>query len=540
MFKNPKYQYGPMDRFVSANLNFGEYILNKIWEHNDKVAMINGLTDEKVTYREIAQEAMNVAISLTRMGVRKGDVIAVCSENRREFIGTIIGICCTGAIATTINTGYTNDELRHVLSISKPKYLFCSPLAYKLHIKIYKSVSHLKTIIIYGDENQKNTILYNDLAIVSDDRTNKPYKIKQNVDYEQFQPVEVDGQNDTLFILYSSGTTGLPKGVVLTHYNILVLCSPTVTMPPLKTLTITPWYHTMGLASSLLTLVRATTVVYLPKFEVELYFKTIEKYKIEQLTAVPPVLVALCKSNLQYDTSSVIVAHSGAAPLYEETAHEVKKKFPSLKALLQGYGMTEATLIITLNLNPEKIGSVGTAYSHTVIKVVDPETKEVLGPNKTGEICFKSIMLTKGYIGKDRKEYFDEEGFFKTGDIGYYDEEGYFYIVDRLKELIKYNAYQVPPAEIEAVLLKHPAIRDAGVVGIPHPKNGEVPIAFVVLKPDEKLTEKEVQDFVAERLSNPKHLRGGVRFINEIPKNQTGKILRRELKNIAISNKSKL
>lgn len=542
MFKNPKYQYGAVDRFVPANLNFGEYILNKIWELNDKIALINGLTDEKVTYGQIAQEAMNVAVSLIRLGVKKGDVIAVSSENRTEFWGTIIAICCTGAIATTINTGYTNDELKHVLSISKPKYLFCSPLTYKMHANIYKTISYLKTIIIYGDESPKNTILYKDLAIPSNERTNKPYKIKENVDYAQFQPIEVDGQIDKLFILYSSGTTGLPKGVVLTHYNVLVLCSPSAqaVLPSLKTLTITPWYHTMGLVGILVSFTRELTIVYLPKFEVELYLKTIEKYKIEQLSAVPPVLVAICKSNLKYDTSSLIFVQCGAAPLYEETAQAVKDKFPSVQAILQGYGMTEATLAVTINYNPDKIGSVGTPYSHTIVKVVDPETKEVLGPNKAGEICFKSVMLMKGYIGKDRREYFDEEGFLKTGDIGYYDDEGYFYIVDRLKELIKYNAYQVPPAEIEAVLLKHPAIQDVGVVGIPNLKNGEVPLAFVVVKPGEKLTEKEVQDFVAERLSNPKHLRGGVRFINEIPKNQTGKILRRELKKIAKSSKSKL
>ncbi|XP_050358860.1 uncharacterized protein LOC126779078 [Nymphalis io] len=543
MLKNPKYIYGPSDRLVPANINFGDFILRKINENNDKIALINGSTGEEQTYHELQQEAINLAISLTHLGVKKGDVIAISSENRREFWSTLIGISCTGAIATTINVAYTNDELKHVMSITKPKYIFCSPLAYKAHKKVYTSLSHLKMIFLFGNESPPNTILYKNLAIASDDDTTnnvKRYKITRNVKFEEFQSVDVEGQNDVVLILYSSGTTGLPKGVMLTHLNVIALCSPTLVLPPWKPLHITPWYHAMGLISGLANFCKGATAVYLPKFEVELYLKTIEKYEISQLAVVPAMLIALCKSNLQYDTSSVQIIFCGAAPLYEETAQAVKQRFPSARAILQGYGMTETTLAISINFNPDKIGSVGTVISHTVAKVVNPETREALGPNERGEICVKSIMGMKGYVGKDRRDDFDDEGFLKTGDIGYYDEEGYLYIVDRLKELIKYKAYQVPPAELEAVLLKNPDIREAGVIGIPHPTAGEVPLAFVVLQPGKTLTEKAVQDFVAERLSNPKHLRGGVRFINEIPKNQTGKILRKELRKMAKSSKSKL
>ncbi|CAH0716920.1 unnamed protein product, partial [Brenthis ino] len=531
MIKHPKYVYGPNDRCVSANLNFSEYLLNKLWNNKEKVALINGSTHEELKYNEIAQEALNLAISLTRLGVKKGDVIGISSENRREFWSTIIGISCTGAVVTTINIGYTNDELKHVMNIAKPKYLFCSPFAYKTHLKNYKNFGFLKKIFLFGENRPHNTILYKDLAIANE-------KMK-NVNFEDFRPVDVEGQKDLLFILYSSGTTGLPKGVMLTHHSVLTLCSSNIVLPPMIGLTITPWYHTMGLISTLASFSKGSKYVYLPKFDVELYLKTVEKYKIQQLTVVPAAIIALCKSNLQYDTSSVQVVYCGAAPLYEETAKTVKQRFPNVTAVLQGYGMTETTLAITINLNPDKIGSVGTVTSHTVVKVENPETREVLGPNQEGEICVKSIMLMKGYIGKDKKEDFDQEGFFRTGDIGYYDEDGYFYIVDRLKELIKYKGYQVPPAEIESVLLKHPGIREAGVVGVPHPSAGEVPLAFVALQPDYTLTEKEICDFVAERLSNAKHLRGGVRFIEEIPKNQTGKILRRELRKMA-KRKSKL
>ncbi|CAG5052928.1 unnamed protein product [Parnassius apollo] len=535
MFKNPNYVYGPEDRYVPAKLNAGEFILQNIWQFKDTVALINGATDEKLTYGEMAQEAMNLAVSLVRLGVRRGDVVAICAENRREFWSTVIGVICAGAVVTTVNMIYTRDELKHVMGITKPKYMFCSPLALKFQANNFRSLEYVKKFIVYGDEKIPNMLSYKDLALAG-----PAAKLSQNVKYEDFNVVDVEGQNDSAMILYSSGTTGLPKGVMITHLNILTATASTVERPKFVSLTITPWYHTMGLMSHLIGFVKGTTTVYLPKFEVELYLKTIEKFQISQLTVVPPVLVALCKSSLKYDVSSVLIIASGAAPLHKETILAVHKRFPNAQAVVQGYGMTETTLVVTFNSSGEKEGSVGQVNSNTIVKIVDPDTRKVLGPNQNGEICIKGAMVMKGYIGKKRQDDFDEEGFFKTGDIGYYDEDKYFYIVDRLKELIKYKGYQVAPAELEAVLLKHEAVRDVGVVGVPHPSAGEVPLAFVVPQPGAETTEVELQQFVAERLSNPKHLRGGVRFVEAIPKTLTGKILRKELRKIVKSTKSKL
>ncbi|CAH2056389.1 unnamed protein product, partial [Iphiclides podalirius] len=537
MLKHPNYVYGPEDKYVPAKLNAGEFLLQKIWQFRETVALINGVTDEKMTYGDMAQEAMNLAVSLVRLGIRKGDVIAICTENRREFWSTLVGVSCAGAVVTTVNMIYTEDELKHVMDISRPKLVFCSPLAYKSQAKNFRGLSYVKNIIVYGEDRPQNTLLYKHLAVAGPGNIQK---IIENVKYEHFEAVDVEGQNDLMLILYSSGTTGLPKGVMITHLNLASACASKLETPALTTLSITPWYHTMGLATSLLGFVKGRTMVFLPKFEVDLYLKTLEKYKIGQLTVVPPILVALCKSPSKYDVSTVQLILCGAAPLYKETVNDVRERFPNLTAVLQGYGLSESSLAVTQNNNPDKEGSVGQANSNTIIKIVDPETRKILGPNKEGEICIKGVMVMKGYIGKKRQDDFDEEGFYKTGDIGYFDDEKYLYIVDRLKELIKYKAYQVAPAELEALLLKHGAVRDVGVIGIPHASAGEVPLAFVVKQPNSDVTEADLIQYVAGRLSNHKHLRGGVRFVDMIPKSLTGKILRKELRQMVKSRKSKL
>ncbi|XP_063631502.1 uncharacterized protein LOC134802749 [Cydia splendana] len=528
MLKNKNYIYGPTDIEVPSHLHVGHYMLDRLMEFKDG-KIINGQTHELTTLGQIAQQSMNLAVSLTHMGIRKGDVIGLCSENRVEFWSSVIGTILSGAVLTTINMNYTKGEITHVLGISKPKYIICSEAAFKTHEKTFKSLRHIKKIIVYGDNPKE--VSYNDLIY------------KNNVIFDDFVATDVNGQEDLAFILYSSGTTGLPKGVMLTHLNCLnTFCHPRVESPfePIV-LTVNPWFHAMGLMAGLLGFSQGRTTVFLPRFEMDLYLRTIEKYKVTVAQVVPPILVALTKTDIKYDVSSIMMVFCGAAPLSSEVSNAIQKIFPNAMPVLQGYGMTEATLAITRNMNIFQAmpGCVGEATYTAVIKVIDLETKEPLGPNKPGEVCVKGGMVMKGYVGKDRKEDFDDEGFFRTGDVAYYDEDGNFYIVDRLKELIKYKGFQVAPAEIEAVLLQHPAVRDAGVVGVPDAQAGEVPRAFVALQPTGKATTEELQAFVAERLSKPKHLRGGVRFVPDIPKNPSGKIMRRELRKLA-QEKSKL
>lgn len=231
----------------------------------------------------------------------------------------------------------------------------------------------------------------------------------------------------------------------------------------------------------------------------------------------------------------------GAAALSKDIEDQVRERFNGNVTIRQGYGMSETTLGTLGSSLIIKPGSVGEPLKGVYAKVID-ELGKSLGPNKPGELCFKGDRIMKGYINdpKATSDTIDKDGWLHSGDIGYYDEDKQFYIVDRLKELIKYKAFQVPPAEIEGLLLSNPKVKDCGVIGIPDEESGELPLAFVVKQPGVNLTEQEVMNFVAENTSKAKWLRGGVKFIDEIPKNPSGKILRRELRQMYKSSKSKL
>ncbi|KAH9634720.1 hypothetical protein HF086_015593 [Spodoptera exigua] len=391
MLRQPNYIYGPNTALVPARLNFGEYMLQQLRKFDNNTVLINAATEERIPYSEILQQSMNFAISLTRMGVKKGDTIGLISENRFEFWGATIGAACAGAVVSPISVGYVKGELIHVLNISKPKYIICSPSLYRTHAKTIAAMKFVKKVILFGDGKQNGTLSYNDMVIES------------------------------------------------------------------------------------------------------------------QLTVVPSILVSICKHQTEkYDLSSVQFIMSGAAPLRKDTIAAVHEKFPNLVMVMQGYGATELTLGV-LGFFPDsarhdKVGSVGVVVPNSVLKVADLETGKPLGPNQRGELCVKGELLMKGYLGRDRGDELDSEGFYRTGDIAYYDEDGYFFIVDRQKELIKYKGYQVPPAELEAVLLQHEGIRDAAVIGLEDKDAGELPLAFVVRLPGSNVTEQEVKDFVAERI----------------------------------------
>ena len=254
-------------------------------------------------------------------------------------------------------------------------------------------------------------------------------------------------------------------------------------------------------------------------------------------------MVLLAKSLVveKYDLSSVNEIVCGAASLSKDIEEQVMAKFKGNVTIRQGYGMSETTLgVFKSDMKTVRPGSVGSPVQGIYAKVID-ENGKALRSNQNGELCFKGKRIMKGYINNPEatRETIDANGWLHSGDIGYYDDEFQFYIVDRLKELIKYKAFQVAPAEVEGILLSNPKIKDAGVIGIPDEECGELPFAYIVKQPGVQLSEKDVISFVAENTSKAKRLHGGVRFIDEIPKNPSGKILRRVLRDLHKDTKMK-
>lgn len=268
-------------------------------------------------------------------------------------------------------------------------------------------------------------------------------------------------------------------------------------------LMVIPCFHAYGLLTTIGSSICGAQIILLPKFEEHVFLQAIQTHRPNVAFLVPPLLLFLAKSPLvdQYDLSSLLVIGCGAAPLSKDVSDAVKARL-NVFEIAQGYGMSEMTLsVLAQTLENNKPGSVGSLRPGTYGKVIDLETGQALGPNRRGEMCFKGNIIMKGYVNNSEatKDTIDAEGWLHTGDIGYYDEDQEWFIVDRIKELIKYKGYQVPPAEIEAILLTHPEILDAAVIGVPDERAGELPFAFVVRKPNGKLTKQDVIAYVASK-----------------------------------------
>ncbi|EAA11995.3 AGAP004655-PA [Anopheles gambiae str. PEST] len=522
--------------------SLGMYLMKRLLRHGDGVAVIDGVYSNELRYLELLENAVRLAEGLRSLtDVTPNGVVGIISENRLEFPVVLYASFFVNAAVAPINLTYTEREFDHALNLSKPSILFVSPYSAERVIAVARKNRHfIKHIFLFGNENSfgADVVLFNDFLLQTS--AINPYS---------FQVAPTNVEEHVALIMCSSGTTGLPKGVQLTQRNVIASVSLLSVLEasfevPVVVLGVIPWFHAFGCLTLINVICNKLKLVSLPKFEEGLFLSCIENYRCSFVFVVPPLMVFLAKHPLvdNYDLSCINTLLCGAAPLSKETEMLVKKRI-GVKHVLQGYGMSETTLAMLIQSNDSnKSGSVGKLQAGTMAKVVDVETGRLLGPNEAGELYFKGTQIMKGYIGNEQEtiQTIDKDGWLRTGDIGYYDNDEEFFIIDRLKELIKYKGYQVPPAEIEAVLLTNSKIKDAGVVGFPDEAAGELPLAFVVKQPGVTLTEEEVKQYVAARTSPAKRLHGGVRFVSEIPKNVSGKILRRELRAMLNRQLSKL
>ncbi|KAI8814940.1 hypothetical protein BJ742DRAFT_195424 [Cladochytrium replicatum] len=497
-------------------------------------ALIDAATGTVVTYGQLRERIGALAAGFRRvLGVRKGSVVGVFAPNNIDYATVVYATLGLGASVTLANPTYTSDELAYQLRDAGATSLVTAAALLDIALPAVKAVPAIKHVYIFGDAPATGPSGAK-IAPISD------LLRHGTVTLPAVKLTQKEIQNDPAYLCYSSGTTGRSKGVETTHYNMVANVAQieafetNFTVGTETLMGVLPFYHIYGL-NILLTfaLRKGAALVIHQKFDFPAFLSSMQQYKVTRAHIVPPIALALVKSPLvdNYDVSSCKMYLSGAAPLGEELSEEFAKRFGI--QIRQGYGMTELSPVTHMSLQDVIIpGSVGHLLPNVECKLVNPDTGKEVGYNQEGEVWVRGPMVMKGYHNNPQatKETIDKDGWLHTGDIGVCDETGNFKIVDRLKELIKYKGLQVAPAELEAHLLSHPSIADAAVVSIPDQAAGELPLAYVVLKPDVTLSETEVQKFIEGQVAQHKRLRGGVIFTDAIPKAASGKILRRVLR----------
>ncbi len=494
------------------------YVFEGVDEHSDRVALIDGPTGRSYTYAQIHGAIHKVAGGLRARGFGKDDVFAIMAPNLPEYAIAFHAVVLLGGIVTTINPTYTAEEVEYQLNDAGARFLLTIPM-FLATAREATAASSVEEIFVFGEVEGAT-----------------PFAALLEADPVAGQE-PVDPAADIAVLPYSSGTTGLAKGVMLSHRNLasnLAQCEHVIGLEGDEVvLAVLPFFHIYGMQVLMNGVLRwGATAVTMPRFDLEQFLQLIQDHAVTRVYAVPPIVLALAKHPVveRYDLSSLRIVFSGAAPLSSELAEEAATRLGV--EVVQGYGLTE-TSPVTHATPPGgyKPGSSGVTISNTEVRVVDNETGADLGVDEDGEIWIRGPQVMMGYLNRPQATSItiDEDGWLHTGDIGHLDADDHLYVVDRLKELIKYKGFQVPPAELEALLLTHPDVADAAVIGVPDLEAGELPKAFVVLKPGHDAAPRALMEFVAEHVAHYKQIRM-LDLVAEIPKSASGKILRRLLR----------
>jgi 4-coumarate--CoA ligase len=503
------------------------YALDRARDLGDKPALIDGPTGRVLTYAGLDQAVRALAGGLVARGSGKGDVVALMAPNLPEYAVVFHGVAFAAGVITTINPTYTHREVHHQLVDSGARLLVTVLPFLETALKGAQGTT-VEEVFVLG-------------ARPGGDLPDgvRPFADLLGTPLAEQVPVAGD---DVVALPYSSGTTGSSKGVMLTHRNLVAniaqLLGPAQLREDEKIIAVLPFFHIYGMQVLMNTGLRAgATIITMPRFDLEQFLRAHQDYGITRSFVAPPIVLALAKHPLvdEFDLSALELVFSGAAPLSADLALEAGKRLNC--EVVQGYGMTELSPVS--QLTPPgyfKPGSVGVNAPNTELRIVHPASGEDLGVGEDGELWIRGPQVMKGYHNNPEATAvtLDEDGWLHTGDIGHVDAEGHVYVVDRLKELIKYKGFQVAPAELESLLLTHPAVADAAVVGLPDEEAGEIPVAYVVLKPEVAATPEELRAHVAEHVASYKEPRR-VHVVDAIPKSASGKILRRVLRDQALA-----
>ncbi|KAM0070199.1 putative AMP-dependent synthetase/ligase, AMP-binding, AMP-binding enzyme domain, ANL [Helianthus debilis subsp. tardiflorus] len=498
-------------------------------KHEGETALVDAASGVSILYSQLQPLIKSVASGLHHMGVAQGDVILILLPNSVYYPIIVLGVLYLGAVVTTTNPLSSFSEV-------KKQAVGCH-------------VSMAFTVLDKADE-------LNSMGIPSVVVPENAQFDSNQVEFAPFYKlISGDGdfvasrtvrQDDTAAILYSSGTTGASKGVVLSHRNLICGVELFVRFEASQYeyrpeenvyLAVVPMFHIYGLVLFIMGILSlGTKIVVMKKFSVDEIVRCVDRYGVTHFPGVPPLVTALIKAgkgSVGERLRRLKQVSCGAAPLSTRTIEEFVHCFPQVD-FIQGYGMSESTAVGTRGFNTQDVhnyASAGLLAPNMQAKVVDWVTGSHLPPGKTGELWLRGPAIMKEYLNnvEATSSTIDKDGWLHTGDIVYFDQDGYLYIVDRVKEMIKYKGFQIAPADLEDVLASHPAILDAAVTGIRDEEAGEIPVAFVVMKPGAEASESSIIDFVAKEVAPYKKVRR-VMFTNTIPRSAAGKILRRQLK----------
>ncbi|XP_043285765.1 uncharacterized protein [Venturia canescens] len=521
---------GHESAYLGKHTSYGEFILERLKSRPDFVGQVNALTDEEETFATMLEKSVKCAMWLKKQNVNPGDIVGVCTHNQMDMYVPCFAALFIGAVFNPWwDVGLAHDITKHFLNLTTPKVVFVNEDSAAKTSEVAKEIGVESKVVVLG--NLPGFLSLNEILASQDGKL-----------VAEFQCTKLSSVDDPAMIVYTSGTTGLPKGALHSHRSLFGNLNIARALGASQSIATTMIFSSLSWISGVLLMFRGISAVerriIYPDFDEEKTFQLIEKYRVNWMLMGTSMAFRLQKSPaiVKYDSSSLKFIYIGGAVCKDEIQKAMARSFPHTN-ILQAYGATELGGA-SLQQSPDfKPSSCGRLVKNLSMKVIDPESGRILGPNETGEACFKSpFMLTCYYRNPEgTKKTVDSEGWLHSGDLVHYDEEGHIFVTDRIKEMIKYRGNHVSPAMIEQVLQTHPGVKESAVLGIPHDSDEEHAIAFVVKTADSKATKDELQKMVADALPDYMKLRGGIMFLDELPHTSSGKVGRTQLRKLALS-----